>query len=144
MNAKTTILIIDDDFTMRKFLRLAIANDDRTVIEADNAIDALHLIKQYSPAIVLLDLGLLGDYSGFTLLDMLRNDPANHKIMVAIISGWNQEVDIARARRLGADSYLIKPVSVKKIVETVDELELGHNAFSVVQPESEQASFLLK
>ena len=134
MDSKTTILIVDDDFTMRKFVRLAIADDHRIIIEANNALDALHLVKQRSPAIVLLDLGLPGPHNGFTLLEALRKDPAYHKVMVAIISGWDQEEDVAQARRLGADAYLVKPLSPQRLVDTVNELELGHNNFSLIQP----------
>ena len=76
MTHKTSILIVDDDNDLRKLLRLALDNGRRVLHEADTALGGLQLARQLSPDILLLDIGLPGNFDGFVLYQAMSREPA--------------------------------------------------------------------
>ena len=131
MSKESTLLIIDDDANVRQFARLALEGPNRKIVESPSLLDGFHLLQEVQPSIILLDLGLPGQFDGFSFLEAIRKNPLYHKVMVAIVTGWDAKEDIERARRLGADAYLVKPLSAATLRETVTRLEGQHAAFKV-------------
>lgn len=132
MKHKTTILIVDDDNDMRKLLRLALDNGMRKIHEVDTALGGLHMARDTLPDILLLDIGLPGNFDGFTLCEALAREPALRHVKVVIISGHNASEDLERAERLGVDAYLVKPLSPNTLVELVEQLETPSHGMRVV------------
>jgi len=134
MTHKTTLLIVDDDCDLRKFLRMALDNGRRAIHEADTALDGLHRARDTRPDIVLLDIGLPGHFDGFMLNEALTREPALHGLKTVIISGHDSAEDIGRAGRLGVDAYLVKPVSPRTLVELVERLESSLREMLIITP----------
>jgi two-component system KDP operon response regulator KdpE len=100
-----TILLIEDERQMRRFLRVTLQSEKYTVLEAETAADGLSQAAMRNPDIVLLDLGL-PDMDGLEVIEKLREWTA---VPVIIISAREQEGDKIKALDGGADDYLTKP-----------------------------------
>ena len=118
--AKGFILIVDDekDITLltKRFLELEHYN----IISANNGNEALKIIEERYPEIVLVLLDIMmPQISGF---DVLKNIKANEKyndILVVLFSVKNFQIDIQKAKELGADGYLPKTISGKKLLDYI-------------------------
>lgn len=105
MNPKATILVIDDEATIRKLLEITLAAHGFRTIEAASAREGGSLAKSQMPDAILLDLGL-PDESGHQVLRKLRE--WYHR-PILILSVQNSEEDIVNALETGANDYLVKP-----------------------------------
>ena len=109
----------------------------QSVSDGDEAMAYLRRIRdgndgrgQALPHLILLDLKM-PRVSGFDLLAWLRGESAFQKLPVIVLTSSNHESDIKRAYALGANSYLVKPVSFDALVEiarTIHGYWLRHNA----------------
>ena len=102
---QATILLIEDERQMRRFLRVTLQSEKYNVLEAETATDGLSQVATRSPDIVLLDLGL-PDMDGLEVIEKLREWSA---VPVIVISAREQEGDKIKALDRGADDYLTKP-----------------------------------
>jgi len=116
----------DDIFFMRYIWELVgIPNPLVEVKDGQEAIDYLagqgtfSDRKQYPlPCLLLLDLNMPGK-SGFDVLRWIRQQPNLTSLKVVVVSGSNQEADIATARSLGITDYIIKPSGLHTLLEIV-------------------------
>jgi two-component system KDP operon response regulator KdpE len=111
----TTILIIDDDEAVRRFLRTVLKGQGYNIVESATARGGIDAITSATPEIVLLDLGL-PDGDG---LDVLRAMPANRHIPVIVLSARGQEGDKVIALDSGADDYLTKPFGSSELLARI-------------------------
>lgn len=118
-----TILLIEDERQMRRFLRVTLQSESYNVIEAETAADGLSQAAMRNPDIVLLDLGL-PDMDG---LDVIKNLREWSAVPVIIISAREQEGDKIKALDRGADDYLTKPFSVGELLARI-RVALRHAA----------------
>jgi CheY-like chemotaxis protein len=102
----------------------------QVVGDGERALDYLEGRDDYAdrtafplPTLVLLDLKL-PRRSGFEVLEALRAHPVLGKVIVVVLTSSNESVDIDRAYRLGANSYLVKPISPEAMSELVQALSL--------------------
>lgn len=123
------ILVVEDsaeDFTAlgRAFRKHALQNP---VLRCEDGDQALTYLKGYGkavgwpatlPAIVLLDLNLPGT-DGRAVLEILKRDPQLHSIPVIIFSTSSNSRDIEECYRLGANSYLTKPIEYSALEEKI-------------------------
>ena len=127
---RATILHIEDDpndvLLLEHACRKACVECDiQRVSDGDEAIAYLRGSGQFAdrtrfplPRLILLDLKMPRS-NGFDVLTWLRNDHSVKPFPVVILSSSNHDVDLKRAYELGANSYLIKPVSFDSLVEIV-------------------------
>ncbi len=101
------ILIVDDEKTIRRFLKTALVSYGYTVFEAANGLEALENSVSCHPDAIILDLGL-PDKDG---LEILREIRQRTKTPIVILSVREQETDKIKALDAGADDYLTKPFS---------------------------------
>jgi two-component system KDP operon response regulator KdpE len=102
---KSTILIIDDEASIRKLLRLTFEAESFRVVEANDGREGLHLLAAERPSLVILDMGL-PDKSGIEVLKDLRTWS---QVPVVILSVENDPHTIIEALDFGADDYVTKP-----------------------------------
>jgi two-component system KDP operon response regulator KdpE len=102
---KATILVIDDETSIRKLLRLTLEADSFRVVEACDGREGLHLIAAERPSLVILDMGL-PDKRGNEVLQDLRTWS---NIPVVILSVENDPSTVIAALDSGADDYVTKP-----------------------------------
>jgi len=105
MENLATILLIEDERQMRRFLRVTLQSERYALIEAETAAEGLSQAATRSPDIVLLDLGL-PDMDGLEVIKKLREWSA---VPIIVISAREQEGDKIKALDEGADDYLTKP-----------------------------------
>ena len=115
MSGGSTILVVDDDLHVRRFLRTTLAGQGHAVVEAGTVAEALDAIQRVQPAVVLLDLGL-PDGDG---LAVLRALPAEERPPVIVLSARGQEGDKVIALDAGAEDYLTKPFGASELLARI-------------------------
>lgn len=120
---QATILLIEDERQMRRFLRVTLQSEKYGVIEAETADDGLSQAATRNPDVVLLDLGL-PDMDGLEVIEKLREWSA---VPVIVISAREQEGDKIKALDRGADDYLTKPFGAGELLARI-RVALRHAA----------------
>jgi DNA-binding response OmpR family regulator len=121
-----TVLIVEDDMFLSGLLRAKLEKENFAIIQAQDGIGALDMLKTTRPDLILLDL-ILPRKNGFEVLQEIHQDPQLQKLPVVIISNLGQETDIVRGKELGAKAYYVKArLSIDELVLKVKEfLEQG-------------------
>ncbi|MBS1121213.1 MAG: sensor histidine kinase [Deltaproteobacteria bacterium] len=119
----TSVLVIDDDPQVRRFLRAAMTGHGYVVHEAGSVVEGLAAIEHHRPALVLLDLGL-PDGDGLAVLRAMRPDSS---VPVIVLSARGQEGDKVAALDSGADDYLTKPFGTGELLARI-RVALRHAA----------------
>jgi len=105
------LLLVEDDAMIRGALIRALTERGHVVSSTPTAIEALQLVVDSPPDLVILDLGL-PDLDGYEALRMLR---AISKVPVVVATARDDEADIVKVLDAGADDYLVKPFGVSQI-----------------------------
>ena len=111
----TLVLIVDDDPAIRAALAEEIGSGGYRTITASGANDALALVEERQPDLVVTDLSMPGG-DGFSLITSIRELRATP---IIVISVRGREQDKVRALDLGADDYVVKPFSVAEVLARV-------------------------
>jgi CheY-like chemotaxis protein len=110
------VLVVDDEPQIVDMLRELLVELGYTVATAGHGAEALHLVPEYKPDAVLLDLQMPG-VSGLQVLDQLRRD---HPGLPVVIVTGNTDVDVARSTLArGAFDYLRKPFQFDVLARVV-------------------------
>lgn len=120
MNSKK-ILIVDDELSILVPLKFLLEKNDFSVELAQSGRDALDLIAQSKPDLILLDI-MLPDLDGYEIYQLIRQNPEWDDIKVIYLSAKNRDVDIAKGLNLGVDAYVTKPFSNADLMEKVRKL----------------------
>lgn len=104
------ILAIEDDAGVCRLLRHTLAREDFNLQIVTTGKGGLDLAREFHPVLILLDLGL-PDINGLEVCRRLKSDPETRNLPVIILTGNDKESDIVTGLEIGADDYIIKPVS---------------------------------
>lgn len=107
-----TVLVIEDEAQMRRFLRASLTGNGYQVFEAETGEEGLNQAAQRNPDLVLLDLGL-PDQDGLKVTERLRQWA---KMPIIVISARGKEEDKIHALDAGADDYLTKPFGIGELL----------------------------
>ncbi len=110
-----SILVVDDEERMVRFIRLNLEHDGFQVISAYRGYEALEKVRTEMPDLVLLDV-MLPDLDGFEVLRLIRESSNTPVIM---LTAKGEEDDRVRGLELGADDYVTKPFSPRELVSRV-------------------------
>lgn len=113
--ARATILVVDDEPQIRRFLRLGLEGHGYAVLEAATAEAAQRAAVAGRPELVVLDLGL-PDRDGFEVLRALREWS---DVPVLVLSVRSREDEKVRAFELGADDYVVKPFGMAELLARI-------------------------
>ena len=116
--AVRTVLVVDDEPKITRLVGDYLDQAGLRVLEAASGDDALRLVDDEHPDLVVLDLGL-PDIDG---LDVLRLIRAQSSVPVVILTARSDETDLVVGLELGADDYVIKPFGPKELVARVRAL----------------------
>jgi signal transduction histidine kinase len=134
-----TILIVDDNADMRRHIQSVIGSRYTTVTAA-NGQEALALIRQRQPSLVLSDL-MMPVMDGSQLLRVLKQDPNTSQIPVILITARAGEESLIEGFEKGADDYLVKPFSGKELLSRIKAqlriLQLRNQAAEQLEKEVE-------
>lgn len=123
-----SILICDDDCSLRRMLKDHLIECGYDVTEAANANDLHNKLKENEPDLILLDVRMPGE-DGFTALRDLRK---TSKVPVMMLTAANDIVDKVLGLEFGADDYLVKPVDLRELQARI-KAALRRSAIRIVQ-----------
>lgn len=112
------ILIVDDEPSIRDMIKVALELVGFECIEAASAIEAMPLIVDERPDLVLLDW-MMPEVSGIDLLRRLRRDQGTQEIPVILLTAKADEQNTVQALDAGADDYITKPFSARELTSRI-------------------------
>ncbi len=104
------ILIVDDQDTIRKMLRLTLSGRYE-LFEAAEASEAWETLRRVRPQAIILDIMMPGEMDGYQLCEKLKADRDLRRIHVVMVTARGQEADRQKGMAVGADAYFVKPFS---------------------------------
>lgn len=119
MNKK--ILIVDDEPNIVMSLEYAFQRKDFEVFIARDGDEALNILDNHIPNVILLDI-MMPNVDGYQTLKNIKQNKLLKNTKVVFLTAKNKASDIEKGLKLGADKYLTKPFSVKKLVSEINEL----------------------
>ena len=109
-----TILYIEDNPDNRLLVRRILQAEDYTVLDADNANQALEILQGQRPDLILMDINL-PEIDGYTLTTKLKDQPGMRDIPIIALTANVMKGDRERTMEAGCDGYIQKPVDVDKL-----------------------------
>lgn len=116
-----TIVIADDEPYVLRSLEFILKKEGYRVVTATNGEDAYDRINTENPDLVLLDIQM-PKMDGNTVCKKLREDPGRQDLYIVMITAKGQEADRIQSLELGANEYITKPFSPRKLVARVKEI----------------------
>ena len=114
MSSKT-VLIVDDESSIREMIAVALEMADYRVLEADNAQDAHAIVVDEKPDLLLLDWMMPGT-SGLELARRLKRDETTSELPIILLTAKGEEDNKIQGLEAGADDYITKPFSPRELV----------------------------
>jgi two-component system, OmpR family, response regulator ResD len=115
MATESRVLVVDDEHALRRLLRLYLENEGYTVLEADNGLDGLSLLRRGGIDVALVDVMLPG-LDGFELVRRVR---AESSVPIILLTARGEETHRVAGLEIGADDYVVKPFSAPEVVARV-------------------------
>ncbi|MFT7335201.1 MAG: two-component system alkaline phosphatase synthesis response regulator PhoP [Porticoccaceae bacterium] len=115
------ILIVDDEPNIVMSLEYTFKKNNFEVFIARDGQEALDILKRQLPDVIILDV-MMPMVDGFATLEQIKKDDRLQHCKVIFLSAKNKEKDIEKGLSLGANLYVVKPFSLKKLVEQVQSL----------------------
>lgn len=133
------ILVVDDEKTIRSFVKLSLETQGYKCIDTDSGASALMLAVSQNPDIMILDLGL-PDMDGIDVIKKLRS---LSQIPIIVISARGHEREKVEALDAGADDYLTKPFGVPELLARI-RVTLRHKSMGTATAETSEPIYKVK
>lgn len=117
--------LVDDDPDILALLRSVLEKAGHTVVSSNSSQQALNEIPGVSPDCVITDL-MMPVMDGFELCRELRRRPELESMKIIVLSAKSYDFDRRRARELGADGYIVKPINPATLLASIDEFVSKH------------------
>jgi two-component system KDP operon response regulator KdpE len=114
--APLSILVVDDEPPIRRFLRTSLTAQGYNALEADDGKSALDMLRRNHVDVLVLDLGLPG-MGGFEVIEQLRD--AGSALPIIVLSSRTDEAGKVKALDLGADDYVMKPFGMDELLARI-------------------------
>ncbi len=112
------ILVVDDIPTNTLLLQMMLEQSGLTVFTAQSAEEAVALVAEEHPDLILLDV-LMPGTDGFALAKQLKAHPEHQKIPIIFLTALNSSSDIVKGFQMGADDYITKPFNKEELLARV-------------------------
>lgn len=109
------VLVVDDEEGIRNVIKEYCLFEHYEVLEAENGVDAINVLKNNDIDIIVLDI-MMPKMDGYSTLREIRN---NYKVPVIMLSARSEEYDKLLGFELGVDDYLTKPFSPKELIARI-------------------------
>lgn len=116
------VLVVEDSPAQRSMVATILAANGRVIQSAKDGIEALKLIKQWKPDVVILDVIMPG-MNGFEVCRRIKNDQEMKLVSVIMCTSMDAQSERYWGMKQGADVYLSKPFKPHELVEIVQQLE---------------------
>ncbi|MDD5458184.1 MAG: response regulator [Phycisphaerae bacterium] len=117
-NKTPVIMVVDDNQQNLELLQAYLEDLDCETVAANDGIEALDLIAQKTPDLILLDV-MMPKMSGFEVCKRVKNNPKTGEIPIIMVTALNEFGDIERAIDSGTDDFLSKPVNKLELLTRV-------------------------
>ena len=130
-----TVLVIEDNDHIRKLVEQILRSEGYETVSACGGREGLKCFRQGHPDIVLCDV-MMPEVDGFDVLKEIRKEPRGLYLPFVFLTGKGSRDDVRSGMNLGADDYLMKPVTAGELIETVEtrlrlnEARSGRNQYS--------------
>jgi CheY-like chemotaxis protein len=115
------LLIADDEPAVRALVHATLEGNDYQIIEAGDGVEALELVREESPSLVLLDV-MMPRLNGLDVCRAIKSDPSTSDTMVVMLTAQAQQRDRERGMAAGADVYFTKPFSPLALLDLVEQV----------------------
>ena len=116
-----SVMIVDDEFLTRNMLSIMLTQVGHDVTEAEDGLEALELLKQSRPDVILMDL-MMPNCDGLSATKAIRKDDNMHDLPIIFLSAKSDGATIQAGLDAGANRFLTKPVSYDELVENIQEV----------------------
>ena len=135
-----TLLLADDSVTIQKVVGISFASEDIEVVSVDNGSDALTLVREKKPDVVLADVVMPG-MNGYELCEAIKGEAQLAHIPVILLTGTFEAFDEERARIAGASGHVAKPFEAQTLVDRVKTLLASSESEGIpIPPETQPAA----
>lgn len=114
MVQREAILIVDDNPVNMKLIRVLLAGEGYEVRTASDAIEALDILNQFRPGLILMDIQLPG-IDGLELTRRLKAQPSTRDIPILGLTAYAMKGDEERILAAGCDGYIPKPIDTRTL-----------------------------
>jgi DNA-binding response OmpR family regulator len=114
------ILIVDDEPYILKIVAFKLRLSGMNPYEATSGEEALRIIREESPDLILLDVSLSPGLSGFDLCRILKENPGTSRLPIVMLTARTHPSERDLGLRLGAHSYVTKPFSTKVLLREIE------------------------
>ena len=112
------ILVIDDEEYIVKMLALKLKEVGYDCISCVTTQEGIKAAKEQKPNLIIMDI-MMPNINGLEATEILKNDPDTSDIPVIILSAKSLEEDQEKAREIGADGFISKPILPQKLLEKI-------------------------
>ncbi len=116
---RNKILLVEDSKVVQQMYRSKLVLERFNVLTADNGMEAIKILSQEKPDIILLDL-MMPVMDGYKVLQIIKTDPKSADIPVLVFSARGQPEEVEKAMNLGAAGYIVKATT--KPNEVVEQI----------------------
>lgn len=115
------IIIADDEHKILMTLEYSFKKNGYDVFIARDGTEVLEFLKDMVPDVILLDI-MMPNLDGYSTLEIIKEQERLKNTKVIFLSAKNNPKDIERGLEMGADAYVTKPYSIKKLMQQIEEL----------------------
>lgn len=114
------VMVVEDNEKNRKLMRVVLNAKGYNVIEATTGEEALNLLKEQTPDIILMDIQLPG-IDGLTLIRQIKADASKKDIPIIAVTAHAMKGDEQKIMDSGCDAYVSKPIDTRELPVTVEK-----------------------
>lgn len=118
--SKYTIMIVDDIPVNTILLEKILEKEGYRLYSYNNSLQAMEAITEIVPDILLLDIMMPG-LDGMAFLKRLRSNNSYDNVRIIMVTAVSEQEEISKALALGANGYITKPISPKKLIGCINE-----------------------
>ncbi len=113
------ILYVEDNPDNRLLVRRLLQASGYTILEAENASQTMHVLKDNTPDLILMDINM-PDMDGYTLTNKLKSNPITSGIPIVAITANVMRGDRERTLHAGCDGYIEKPIDIDRFINQIE------------------------
>jgi DNA-binding response OmpR family regulator len=120
MNSHGTILIVEDEPALRRFMTRLLMREGYDVQVAEDGLRALSLAEETTPDLVILDL-MLPELDGFDVCKQLRARPETARVPILVVTARGTQESKERSFEAGADDFILKPYDPRELIALIGQ-----------------------
>lgn len=137
-----TILVVDDEATLRKLMQFHLRPHGYSVITASNGVEALELTKTEHIDLAIVDV-MMPEMNGYELTRQLRKNPKTTRVPIILLTALSNVQEKVEGFQAGADDFLIKPAELPELLMRVEALLRRAAAAAPIAPAAEARIFMV-